>query len=181
MKFILWLGLAVVVVAVLFLLLCRGEQDKEPPKEAPVDQMDASGLFPGEMRDRLWPVPILAAVRDTTCSIDTNCASQALDCITKTFTVQKDTLYFLTTSYFNGDTINASCRACGVVYEDTTTIMEIATACPTGGPWVASTKLKKGHTYTLSVCLQRCPQFPDCRCGERVFADAVVSIRSVFD
>ena len=146
-----------------------------------MDQMDANGLFPGEVRERMWPVPIIAAVRDTTCSTDTTCPSRGMDCIVKTFTVLKDTTYFLTTSYFNGDTVNASCRACGVVYDDTTSIMEIATACPTGGPWIASTRLKKGRTYTLSVCLQRCPQIADCRCGERVFADAVVSIRQVFD
>ena len=178
MKLLYWLLLGILAIIILILLLCRQGAKKEAPPETPPT---VDGLFPGEIRDRKWPVPIIAAVRDTLCSNDTTCPSKITDCVVKTFTVLKDTSYFLTLSYFNGDTLNPSCRACGTVYDGNTLVIDNVTACPTGGPWVNFGELKRGRTYTLSVCLQRCPGLDDCRCGERVFADAVVSIRHVFN
>ena len=173
-----WLLLGILLIIVLLLLLCQDAgQDEAPPAAPPT----ADGLFPGEIRDRMWPAPIIVAVRDTSCSNDTTCPSKITDCVVKTFTVLKDTTYFLTLSYFNGDTLNPSCRACGTVNLNDVALIQNVTACPTGGPWINFGELKRGKTYTLSVCLQRCPQLAECRCGERVFADAVVSIRRVFD
>ena len=174
MKPLYWLLLGVLAIIAL-LLLCK-DAGKE---EAPAPTTD--GLFPGEIRDPLWPKPIIIAARDTTCSGDTTCPSKSADCIVKTFTVLKDTAYYFTLSYFNGDTLTPSCRACGTIYRDTTVVLQNVTACPTGGPWVNFGRLRPGITYTLAVCLERCPQVSECNCGNRVFADGVVSLRPIFD
>ena len=171
-------GLLLVMLFATLLGSCKGKQKEQP---APVTPPPFAGLYPGEIRDPFWPHPIIISARDTTCSIDTTCPTKSADCIVKSFTVLKDTTYFFTLSYFNGDTINASCRACGTIYQDTTVIMQNVTACPTGGPWATFSRLRPGIIYTLAVCLQRCPQLPECRCGKRVIADGIVSIRPVFD
>ena len=142
-------------------------------------------LLPGEVTDPRSPVPIITAVRDTSCTDSLRCPAKGADCITQQFTVLKDTFYFLTVSYFNGDTVVASCRACGSVFAGDSVIMSRETACPTGGPWVTGHRLVPGVTYTLSVCLQRCGIIGRCSCeglrGERGTADAIVSIRRVWE
>jgi hypothetical protein len=148
---------------------------EKPKKEA------GSDLLPGEVRVPGYPVPIITSVEDTSCSESTDCPSKEAECVTRDFTVQKDTIYYLTVRYDNGDTIHASCRACGTVYQGNTIVMHRLTACPTGGPWVDFGNLKSGITYTLSVCLQRCPDTQKCDCGKYAFAEAVVSIRRVSD
>ncbi len=169
--------LGAILSVVLVLLMC---QDLGQPPPAPPPRGDA--LLPGEVNDPAWPRPIITSVHDVTCKDTVECPSQAADCVTKTFTVQKDTTYFLTTIYFNGDTTTASCRACGTVYEGDKAIMHDLTACPTGGPWVNFKRLQPGITYTLSVCLRSCPNVtPPCKCGESATADAIVSMRRVFD
>jgi hypothetical protein len=159
--------------ATLFLLLWSCQE--RPKNET------GSGLFSGEVNVPGYAVPIITSVMDTTCSESTACPSKGGDCVTKDFTVQKDTLYYLTVRYDNGDTIHASCRACGTVYQGNTVVMHRVTACPTGGPWVDFGNLKPGVTYTLSVCLQRCPKTEKCNCGKDAFAEAIVSLRRVFD
>ena len=158
---------------ILFLSSCQ-EGCQEKPKQE-------TEMMPGEVYDPNYPVPIITAVRDSVCSDSTDCPSKASDCVTRTFTVQKDTMYYITVSYFNGDTIHPSCRACGTVYAGDSVIMGRVTACPTGGPWVDFGELKTGTTYTLSVCLQNCPGRPKCDCGKSAMADAIVSMRRVFD
>jgi len=159
--------------ATLFLLLwsCQEKTKKEA----------GSGLLPGEVNVPGYHVPIITSVVDTTCSESTDCPSKGADCVTKDFTVQKDTLYYITVRYDNGDTIHASCRACGTVYQGNTVVLHRVTPCPTGGPWVDFGNLKPGVTYTLSVCLQRCPNTEKCNCGKGAFAEAIVSMRRVFD
>ncbi len=137
-------------------------------------------LLPGEIEDPLWPVPIIVSVRDTSCSDSIPCPSKAGDCVKRDFMVQIDTTYYLTVSYFNGDTITPSCRACGTVYQGDSVIMHNYTACPTGGPWIAIGRLKPDVKYTLVVCMQRCPKLSKCNCGRIPLADAIVSIRRVF-
>lgn len=166
-------ALSFLFAATLFLLLWSCQE--KPKNET------RSDLLPGEVNVPGYPVPIITSVMDTTCSEATDCPSKGADCVTKDFTVQKDTLYYLTVRFDNGDTIHASCRACGTVYQGNTVVMHRVTACPTGGPWVDFGNLKPGVTYTLSVCLQRCPNTPKCDCGKYAFAEAIVSIRRVFD
>ncbi|MBL0062835.1 MAG: hypothetical protein IPP40_15455 [bacterium] len=141
---------------------------------------DGNGLFPGEINDPNWPVPIIAWVADSTCSDSTKCPPTGEGCGFKNFVVQKDTTYFLTVSYFNRDTLNPSCRTCGTVYGDHKVVANLVTACPTGGEWVTVMRLVPGVTYTVEACLQTCPNVPGCKCGERVQADAVVSMRRLF-
>ena len=157
------------------LLLLLWSCQEKPKKET------RSELLPGEVNVPGYPVPIITSVVDTACSESTGCPSNGADCVTKDFTVQKDTLYYLTVHYDNGDTIHASCRACGTIYQGNTVVMHRVTACPTGGPWVDFENLKPGVTYTLSVCLQRCPSTEKCICGKDAFAEAIVSMRRVFD
>lgn len=166
-------GLSILFTVTLCLLLWSCQE--KPKKEV------GSGLFPGEANVPGYPVPIIMSVVDTTCSESTDCPSKGADCITTNFTVQKDTLYYLTVSYFNGDTLHPSCRACGTVYDGNTVVMHRVTACPTGGAWVDFGNLRPGVTYTLSVCLQRCPGLPECECGKHARADAIVSMRRVFE
>ena len=167
-KFILFL---IAVISLVSLWSCQEKPEKETAKE----------LFPGEVNDPKFPAPIIVAVLDTICSETTDCPSKGTDCVTTNFTVQKDTLYYLTVSYFNGDTLHPSCRACGTVYDGNTVVMHRVTACPTGGHWVDFGNLRRGVTYTLSVCMQRCPALPKCDCGEHARADAIVSMRRIFD
>jgi hypothetical protein len=162
-----------ILIAVLFLSSC-----KDGCQDTPKQQTE---LLPGEINDPRYPVPIISAVQDMECSDSTACPSKTSDCVTRTFTVQKDTTYYLTVSYFNGDTIHPSCRACGTVYAGDSVVMHNVTACPTGGPWTTFGNLKPGTTYTLSVCLQNCPGQKHCDCGEYAVADAIVSLRRVFD
>ena len=154
--------------------LCLFASCQEKPKQN-------SELMPGEVNDPRYPVPIICAVVDTTCTDSVQCPAKTADCETLNFTVQKDTTYFLTVSYFNGDTIHASCRACGEVYDGNTVVMQRVTTCPTGGPWVDFGRLRPGVQYTLVVSLQRCPALKKCDCGKGARADAIVSIRRVFD
>lgn len=141
---------------------------------------DGNGLFPGEINDPNWPAPIIAWARDSTCSDSTKCPPNGEGCAFKNFVVQKDTTYYLTVMYFNGDTTKPSCRTCGSVYGDRNVVANLVTACPTGGPWTTTMNLKPGVTYTVEACLQTCPNVPGCKCGERVQADAVVSMRRLF-
>ena len=167
-------GIAVKKYFVVLSALCLLASCQEKPRQN-------SELMPGEVNDPRYPVPIICAVVDTACTDSVQCPAKTADCETLNFTVQKDTIYFLTVSYFNGDTINASCRACGEVYDGNTVVMQRVTACPTGGPWVDFGRLRPGVQYTLVVSLQRCPALKTCDCGKGARADAIVSIRRVFD
>lgn len=168
MKIIGWLFvLAAIVMA--SLLLCRsGRQGGNPPDQ----------LLPGETHSTTYRQAIITSIRDNTCSESLDVAAPRPDgYVSADFTVQKDTTYALTLIYFNGDTLNPSCRLAGRILADTTILAQNVTACPTGGPWVTYVRLTPGQTYTLILSLMRCPQLPECRCGEILWADAVVSIR----
>ncbi len=139
-----------------------------------------AGLLAGEVRDPRFPVPIITAVLDLDCATLDTCPVRTGDCISKEFRVEKDTLYFFTVSYFNGDTLNPSCRSCGSVYLRDSVVMNLVTACPTGGPWVDFAPLQPGRSYRLAVCMQRCPEEESCECGKEARSIAIVSMRRVF-
>jgi len=172
-KFVL---LFIAAMILMLLLLCQ-DTDNPPPAPAPV----GNTLLPGEVDDPNFPKPIVAWVRDNTCTVTDKCPPVDENCEHKTFTVQKDTTYYLTVIYFNSDTLSASCRTCGTVYDDRRIVANLVTACPTGGPWVTAMNLKPGVTYTVEACLQSCPDTPACKCGGLFNADAVVSMRRLFD
>ena len=162
--------------AALVLLSCQQKkQDNQPNPRQKTD------LLPGEVWNPRWPQPIITARRDSVCSNDIRCPFRNDECVSLAFQVQKDTTYFLTVLYFNGDTLHPSCRACGTVYQDTTVIMNLVTACPTGGPWVTFARLVPHVNYAIVACLQKCPEMEKCDCGkEKATADAVVSMRRLF-
>jgi hypothetical protein len=161
-----------IALALTFSACQKKDEPKKKPEELP--------LRAGELRDVRWPRPVIVAVADTVCSDTIICPAKSAECILKTFRVPKDTLYVLTTSYFNGDTLAPSCRACATVYEDTVVVKNRVTACPTGGAWVGSMNLRAGVDYLLAVSLQRCPVKEKCACGEGAIAEAAVSLGRQF-
>jgi len=174
-KFVL---LFVGAMVLMLLLLCQ-DAGKNPPPPAPAPA--GKELLPGEYEDPNWPKPIVAWVRDNTCTETDKCPPTDEDCSHKNFTVQIDTMYHLTVIFFNSDTLAPSCRTCGTIYDDRRVVENVVTACPTGGQWEAHMRLVPGVTYTLEACLQSCPETPACKCGGLFNADAVVSLRRLFD
>ncbi|MBK6765238.1 MAG: hypothetical protein IPG71_02670 [bacterium] len=175
-----WKFVLLFIAAMILMLLLLCQDTDNPPAPAPIPAPARNGLLPGEVNDPNWPKPIIVSVKDETCSDTDKCPPVSEDCAHKTFTVQKDTLYYMTLSYFNGDTLNPSCRVCGTVYDDRTIVMNNVTACPTSEPWVSFARLVPGKTYTVEACLQSCPNHPGCKCGESVHADAAISMRRQF-
>lgn len=177
-KFVL---LFIAAMILMLLLLCQDTDNPPPPAPAPV----GNGLLPGEKSVPEFRQPIIEWASDTECAKDTTCPSRKTDCVVKPFVAQKDTTYHLYAVYYNGDTLNASCRVCASLYEitaanDTVQITDLYTACPTGGPWAAHPNLKAGKTYLLSVCLHKCGDMTTCTCGEVRDAFGVVSIRDLY-
>lgn len=176
-----WVALIIVAFccAFVFMLTCQDKEDKPNPAARAPENKDE--LLPGEVRDPRWPKPIIVSVSDKTCTETTKCPPVDEECGHKNFTVQKDTTYYMTVIYFNGDTATASCRTCGTVYDDKAVVMNSVTACPTGGPWINFARLVPGKTYTLEACLQSCPNTPACKCGENVQSEVIISMRRLFD
>ncbi len=137
----------------------------------------ADDLKPGERNVPGFRIPIIEEVEDADCSDSTACPSKAENCAKKDFKVQKDTMYTLSAIFWNGDSTVASCRTCATVYKGDSVVMSTVTACPTGGIWMAHARLLPETTYTLVACLQRCPNLPQCSCGEVYISQAVISMR----
>ncbi|MBU0509984.1 hypothetical protein KKH27_14265 [bacterium] len=168
------LVVGLIVVAVSF----RNCKDKPPEKPHP----EKPDLLPGEIRSRVLPRPFIVLATDTSCSNDLVCPTRGSTAVLKDFTVKLDTTYWLTVVYYSASagTSEVSCRGCAAVYQDSLVIMQNVTVCPTGGPWLDHARLTPGKKYTLAVDLQRCPELPNCQCGEDYLAEGIVSIRRMF-